>query len=340
MAHASTQVTPDLMLMQMIMGFRVTQLLHVAAKLGIADKLADGPKSSRDLAKQCDCDADALYRTLRALGNLGVLIELGQQRFRLTALGEHLRAGKQGSLHAAALLYGEPWLWNAYGQMLHSVQTGRPAFEHAHGSPFFDYLGANELAAETFNAAMTAFSEQETAAIVRAFDFSEVSHVTDVGGGHGRLVASLLRAYPRLRATLFDKPQVVSGASELQDPAGLGARCEIIPGNFFEAVPAGGEVYLLKSVIHDWDDDKASQILERCREAMTPMSRLLVIERVVGDPSEASEAKLFDINMLTMLGGRERTQFEHQALLHTAGLRLTRIISTPSPLTVLEAMPL
>jgi hypothetical protein len=326
------------MLTQMIMGFRVTQLLHVAAKLGIADKLADGPKSSRELAKQCACDADALYRTLRALSNLGVLIELGQQRFRLTALGEHLRAGKHGSLHAAALLYGEPWLWNAYGQLLHSVQTGQPAFEHTHGSAFFDYLGANELAAETFNAAMTAFSDQETEALLRAFDFSEVGHVIDVGGGHGRLLASLLRAHPRLRATLFDQPQVVSGASELQDPEDLGARCTITAGNFFECVPAGGQIYLLKSVLHDWDDDKASQILQRCREAMSPMSRLLVVERVIGDPSEASEAKLFDINMLTILGGRERTQYEHQALLHTAGLRLTRIISTSSPLTILEAM--
>ncbi|HKP56988.1 MAG TPA: methyltransferase [Polyangiales bacterium] len=340
MAHTSTQVTPDLMLMQMIMGFRVTQLLHVAAKLGVADLLADGPKSSRELAKQCECDADGLYRTLRALSNLGVLIELGQQRFRLTALGEHLRAGKDGSLHAAALLYGEPWLWNAYGQMLHSVQTGTPAFERTHGKQFFDYLSTNELAAETFNAAMTAFSDQETTALLRAFDFSEVSHVVDVGGGHGRLVASLLRAYPRLRATLFDLPQVASGARELLDPAGLGARCDVASGDFFESVPAGGEVYLLKSVIHDWDDDKATQLLSRCREAMTPVSRLLVIERLVGDPSEASEAKLFDINMLTILGGRERTQYEHQALLHTAGLRLTRIISTPSPLTVLEAMPL
>jgi hypothetical protein len=340
MAHTSTQVTPDLMLMQMITGFRVTQLLHVAAKLGIADKLGDGPKSSRELAQECGCDADALYRTLRALSNLGVLIELGQQRFRLTPLGEHLRSGRQGSLHAAALLYGEPWLWNAYGHLLHSVQTGRPAFEHTHGSAFFDYLAANELAADTFNAAMTAFSDQETTALLRAFDFSEVGHVVDVGGGHGRLVATLLRSYPRLRASLFDKPEVVSGASELQDPEGLGARCTIAPGNFFEAVPPGGDVYLLKSVIHDWDDDRASQILKRCREVMSPMSRLLVIERVVGDPSEASEAKLFDINMLAILGGRERTQFEHQALLHTAGLRLTRIISTPSPLTVLEAMPL
>ncbi|HKU42731.1 MAG TPA: methyltransferase [Polyangiales bacterium] len=338
MTRTSTQVTPDLLLMQMVMGFRMTQLLHVAAKLNIADQLAGGSKSARELAKSCGCNADALYRTLRALSNLGVLVELGQERFRLTPLGEHLRAGVPGSLHGAALLYGEPWLWNAYGHLLHSVQTGKPAFEHTHGSSFFDYLSEQPDAAEVFNAAMTSFSEQETAALLRAYDFSNVRHVLDVGGGHGRLAAALLRAHPNLRATLFDRPQVVSGASELQEAEGLGARCTIVAGNFFEAVPAGADVYLLKSVIHDWDDDKATQILKRCREAMAPESRLLVVERVVGDPGEVSEAKLFDINMLTMLGGRERTQFEHQALLATAGLRLTRLISTQSPLTVLEAM--
>ena len=330
--------SPNQLLQQMIMGFRLTQLLHVAAKLDIADLLADHPQSARDLAGICECNADALYRLLRALAQAGVLIELPQQRFQLAPMGELLRSEVDGSLHGMALLYGEPWLWNAYGQLLHSVRTGEPAFDHAHGARFFEYLETHEDAAKTFHDAMSAFSEQEIAALIGAYDFSRERRLVDVGGGHGRLLSALLRRHPRLFGTLYDLPSVVDGARELHESE-LAARSATVGGDFFEHVPSGGDLYLLKSVIHDWDDDRASRILKNCRAAMHDDSRLLVVERVVGDRSEPSEAKLFDINMLAVLGGRERTQLEHQVLLDSAGFRLTRLIATSSPLTILEAMP-
>ena len=338
MPHPPPTSSPDRVLSQMIMGFRTTQLLHVAAKLGIADLLAGGPRSARELAAECKCNEDALYRTLRALANAGVLIELGQQRFELAPTGELLRSGVRGSLRGAALLYGEPWVWNAYGQLLHSVRTGEPAFDHAHGVRFFDFLRDNDDAAKTFNDAMSSFSEQEITALLTAYDFSREHRVVDVGGGHGRLLGALLRSHPKLCGTLYDLPHVVEGAHDLEATE-LAGRAAILGGDFFEHVPPGGDVYLLKSVIHDWDDACAIRILENCRIAMQDDARLLLLERVVGDPTEPSEAKLFDINMLAMLGGRERTQYEHQALLHSAGFRLTRLISTRSPLSILEAMP-
>jgi hypothetical protein len=332
--------SPDRLLEQMIMGFRLTQLVHVAAKLGVADHLADGPKSAAELAHSCECHPDALYRTLRALANIGVLTELPQQCFRLTPMGEYLRSSQPGSLRAAASLYGEPWLWSSYGQLMHSVRTGAPAFQHTHDSTFFEYLAGHSHAAQSFNAAMTGFSEREIDAILAAYDFSQLRRVIDVGGGHGRLVTALLEAHPALEATLFDQPGVIESAGELLQPSELGARCTLVGGDFFQAVPGGGDVYLLKSVLHDWDDSAACTILKNCHSAMGPDGRLLLIERVVGEPTERSEAKLFDINMLVTLGGRERTQGEHQALLNGAAFRLTRLITTRSPLSILEAMPL
>ena len=328
--------SPDPQLLQMLMGFRITQLLHVAATLGVADALAKGEKSAVELAADFSCDAESLYRLLRALANVGVLAESSGQRFELTALGDGLRSDETNSLRPIAMLYGQPWLWNAYGELLHSVRTGEPALEHTHGQRLFEYLDAHGPAADSFNAAMTSFSAQETAAILNAYDFSSATHLVDVGGGHGRLLAAVLDAHPRLRGTLFDLPQVVGGANELRR---FGTRCAIEGGDFFTALPGAGDVYLLKSVVHNWPDGKASQILQRCREAMGREGRLLLIERVVGEPAEASEAKLFDINMLVVLGGRERTRSEYAALLERAGFQLTRVAPSQSPLSVIVAQP-
>lgn len=339
MPHSIVPDPPDRLLEQMIMGFRVTQLVHVAAKLGLADQLADGTKSAAELARSCECHPDALYRTLRALANIGVLVELPQQRFQLAAMGQYLRSSVPGSLHAEAILYGESWLWSSYSQLIHSVRTGEPAFKKAHDSAFFEYLAQHGHAAQSFNAAMTAFSAREVGAILAAYDFSRVRRLVDVGGGHGRLMSAVLAAHPELEGILFDQPAVIASVEE-QLKANLGSRCELIGGDFFESVPEGGGTYLLKSVIHDWDDDRACKILENCQRAMGPDGTLLLIERMIGELNEPSEAKLFDINMMAMLGGRERTQPEYQALLNSAGFRLTRLTATRSPLSILEAMPL
>jgi hypothetical protein len=340
MANTSTQVTPDLVLQQMIMGFRLSQLLHVAAKLGVADKLAQGPKSTRELATACSCDADALYRTLRALAQVGVLIEQNQQRFKLTPMGEYLREGVRGSLRATAMLFGEPWLWNAYGQLLQSAHAGDSAFQHAHQSSLVNYLRDHPDAAKLFDEAERAAAEQETASLLRACDFSGVANVIDVGGGKGALLTALLTKYPTLKATLFDLPHVVEGVDAALTTGELASRCTVTGGDFFDRVPEGGEVYLLKHVVRDHDDARAAQILKNCRAAMSPDSRLVLFERLVGELNDTSEAKLLDIDALAMTGGRLRTEYEHQALLDTAGLRLTHFRTTRGPLSILEAMPL
>lgn len=340
MANTSNQITPDRVLQQMIMGFRLSQLLHVAAKLGVADELAEGPKSARELATACNCNADALYRTLRALANVGVLVEQNQQRFKLTSMGEYLRDGVRGSLRGTAILFGDPWLWNAYSELLHSTRSGEPAFQRAHDSSLVDYLRDHQDAAKLFDEADRAAAEQETASLLRACDFSDITNVVDVGGGKGSLLAALLSKYPALKATLFDLPHVIEGADAALTSGELASRCNLVGGDFFERVPEGGEVYLLKHVVRDYDDARAAQILQKCRAAMSADSGLVLIERLVAEPSESSESKLLDIDALAMTGGRLRTEYEHQALLHTAGLRLTHFRTTRGPLSILEAMPL
>jgi O-methyltransferase domain/Dimerisation domain len=340
MATTSTQITPDRVLQQMITGFRVTQLLHVAAKLGIADELAHGPKSTREIAKARNCDSDALYRVLRALANVGVLVEQNQQRFKLTPMGEYLREGVRGSLRSTAMLFGEPWVWNGYGQLLHSVQTGEPAFQHAHQALLTDYLRDHADAAQLLDDAEKSNAEQELAAILRACDFTDIGTVVDLGGGKGSLLAALLAKYPSLKGTLFDLPQVVAHADSALTAGELAGRCTVTGGDFFENVPQGADVYLLKHVVRDFDDLRAAQILKNCRAAMSPDSRVVLFERLVAEPNESSETKLLDIDWLALTGGRLRSEFEHQALLDTAGLRLTHFRTTRGPLSILEAMPL
>jgi O-methyltransferase domain/Dimerisation domain len=329
-----------LQLLQMIMGFRVTQLLHVAAKLGLADLLHAGPQSAQTLAAHTRCNPDALYRVLRALTNIGIFNELPQRHFELTPLGASLRSDSEGSLRDAAVLYGEAWLWNAYAELMYSVRTGEPAFDAVHGMSFFSYLREAPTAGERFNAAMSAFSAQETAAVVAAYDFTPYRVIADIGGGHGRLLAAILDASPEAQGMLFDLPQVCAGARPMFEATGLFARTTLVGGDFFRCIPPGAHLYVLKSVIHDWDDEKAQRILANCRAAMTPQARLLLIERVVGEANEIAEAKLFDINMLAMVGGRERTRGEYRALLGAAGFRLTRILATASPLSIIEAAPI
>lgn len=351
MANTSTQVTPDRVLQQMIMGFRLTQLLHVAARLGVADALAEGPKTSRELATTCKCDADALYRLLRALAHVGVLAEQNQQRFKLTPMGEYLREGVRGSLRSTAMMFGDPWVWNGYGELLHSARTGESAFKSAHGQTIEAYMRDNADDAALFDAAQRGAAEQEMAMVLPALELGGVSSVVDVGGGKGSLVCALLTKYPSLKATLFDLPHVIEKADDALKTGELASRCTLSAGDFSERVPEGSEVYVLKNVVRDFDDARAAHILKNCREAMSPDARLILIERLVGEPNEASETKLLDIDALALFGGRLRTEYEHQALLDTAGLRLTHFRSTRppalgpfgsanGPLSVLEAMPL
>ena len=325
------------LLREQIMGFRTTQMIHVAAKLGLADRLAAGPRSVEDLAAAAGAEPQALHRLLRALASLGIFAQDDAGDFTLTPQAELLRSDVQGSLRDTALLYGEDWLWQAYGSMTHSVRTGSPAFTKAHGQPFYGYLQAHPRAAAQFNAAMSGFSSHEAAAILEAYDFSTARSVVDIAGGHGALLAALLRAHPKLTGTLFDLPSVVAGAAAALGETGIAERARSVAGDFFDEAPAGADLYVMKSVLHNWDDIDAQRILATCKAAMAPEARLLVIERVVPEGNAPSDAKLFDMNMLVVAGGRERTEAEYCRLLAEAGLALDRVVATRATLSVMVA---
>jgi O-methyltransferase domain/Dimerisation domain len=324
---------------RLIMGFRTTQLVHIAARLGIADLLKDGPQGASALATAVGAHPRALYRLLRALASLGIFAETTDGRFDLTPLAQTLRSDVPGSLRPLALLYGDEWLWTAYGRTLYSIMTGLPAFDQVHGQTLFDYLHLHPPAALTFDQGMTAYSEQEAAAVLRAYDFSGASTLVDVGGGQGALLAAILTAYPQAYGILFEHSSVIDRARHVMAHAGLADRCAMKPGDFFEAVPDGGDVYLLKSILHNWDDGRSTTILKNCRNVMRRSSRILIIERIVPDGNEPSEAKLFDVNMLVILGGLERTKTEYESLLEEAGFHLTQVIPTRAPVSILEGVP-
>jgi hypothetical protein len=323
----------------LIMGFRLTLLIHVAAKLRLADEMGETPRTVDQLARRVGADREALKRVMRALASIGIFAETPDGDFISTPLGDLLKSDAPGSLRALAVLYGEDWLWRPYGRMLASVQTGRPGFEDVHGVPFYEYLEMDRAAATTFDEAMTGYSVLESEAILEAYDFSAARRVVDVGGGHGGLLAALLAAHAHLTGILLDRESAVRGAGTVFGAAGVEARATATGGDFFTAIPTGGDLYLLKSVLHNWDDAQATTILRRCREAMSSDSRVLIIERLLPAGNAPSEAKLFDIGMLVVLGGRERTEAEYRRLLHGAGLELTRTVPTRCPLTLFEAVP-
>ena len=337
-AHPADPSALATTLNDMITGLRKTQLLSVAAKLGIADLLHDGAKSSDELAHAVGAHPRALYRVLRALAGLGVFAETTEGRFALTPLATLLQSGVPGSQRASAIWWGEAWQWQAYGALLYSVQTNRSAFEHAHGLPFYTYMDQHADAAASFNAWMMSATVFDAAAIATAYDFSRIATLIDVGGGQGMLLTTLLHAYPQMRGILFDLPTTVEGAREGIASAGLASRCTLVAGDFFTEVPRGGDVYTIKDVIHNWDDARAITLLKNCRQAMAPEARLLLVERVIA-PEHGPASALLDITVLVNTGAGERTEAEHRALLQAAGFTLTAIIPTPSGRSIIEGAP-
>jgi O-methyltransferase/methyltransferase family protein len=331
---------PPLALLHMMTGCWISQALYVAAKLGIADLLQEGPQSCARLAEATQTHAGALYRVLRALASVGVFAEDEMGCFRLTPLADLLRTDAPGSLRAFAIMLGAPEHWRAWEGVLHSVRTGQPAFDHVFGIPLFQYFPTHPEAARIFDDAMTSRSGQENTAILAAYDFAAAHTVVDVGGGQGTLLASILEVHPHARGVLFDLPHVIAPARTHIERAGQAARWECVAGDFFTAVPTGGDCYLLKKVIHDWDDERAQRILTNCRTAMSSAGRLLLMEPLIPPGNEASFNKLLDLLMLVWnAGGRERTEREHQGLLASAGFHLSRVIPTRSGISIIEAVP-
>jgi hypothetical protein len=323
----------------MLQGFRVTQALHVTAKLGIADLLAAGPRTADDLAAATGTHARALYRLLRAVAPVGVLSEDAAGAFALTDLGQHLRADHPRSVRGLALFQGDPEMYGTWQHLLHSVSTGEPAFRHLHGVDHWEYNARHPEAGAVFDAAMTSRSLQERDAVLAGYDFSGARTVVDVAGGHGALLAGILAANPRARGVLFDQPHVVADAEPALRDAGVADRCALVGGSFFEAVPDGGDVYVLKFIVHDWDDAQASAILRTCRRAMTPEARLLVVEQVIAPGNAHDPGKYADLNMLVMLGGQERTADEFATLYEAAGFRLTRVTPIAAGVSLIEGAP-
>ena len=322
---------------QMATGHWVSKAIYVAARLRLADLLAGGSKSVEELAAGAGADAPTLYRLMRALAGVGIFKQEADARFQLTPLAEPLRSGP-GTLRGMVLHLGESASWMAWDGLLESVRTGESAFKAVHGVEVFPYYAAHPESDEPFNEAMVGASRVVAEAVTRAYDFTPFGKIVDVGGGHGGLLTAILRAAPRARGVIFDQPQVAEGARASVEAAGLTERCETAGGDFFESVPEGGDAYVLKWIIHDWDDARALRILRNCRRAMREGGRLLLVEGVVPEGNEPAMAKLMDLQMLVMTGGRERTAGEFRALLAGAGFEMTRVVATDSPVSIVEAV--
>jgi hypothetical protein len=328
---------PARAIMRLITGFWTSQAIHVAAKLRLADRVKDGPKSAADLAAATGTHAPSLYRLLRMLAGHGIFAEDSQGRFALTPLAECL-CDTPLSQYAVAVMMGDEH-YRAWGDLLYSVRTGKPAFDAIYGKPVFDYLAEHADQAKIFDQAMTGFHGPETQAMVDAYDFSGLNTLIDIGGGNGSLITTVLRKYPSMKGVVYDLPNVVARTAEYLKTAGVADRCRTIAGSFFESIPPGGDAYLMRHIIHDWTDEQCRTILGHCRKAMSPHARLLVIEMVIPPGNTPAFGKLLDLNMLVLPGGQERTEAEYRALYQAAGFRLSRIVPTAMEVSIVEGVP-
>jgi SAM-dependent methyltransferase len=318
---------PARSLLRLISGYQVSQAVYVVAKLGIADLLRDGPQGSDMLAQATGTDARALYRVLRTLASVGVFVEDEAARFGLTPMGACLQTGVPDSLRASAISTGEG-NYRAFAEVLYSVRTGKSAFEQVFGMGVYDYRAHHPEASARFNEAMTERTRQAAPAVMAAYDFSACTRVVDVGGGQGDLLIALLQAYPHLQGVLVELPHVAAAAQPRLEAAGLARRCEVVAGSFFDAMPSGGDVYILKSVIDSFEDDRIVRLLQHCHRAMAPQGKLLVVGQVIRPGNDPAISKLMDLALMVLAGGPVRTEAELHRLFAAAGFQLTRIIPT------------
>lgn len=338
----SAQAPPPWVVMgQLLSGYAVSQLIHVAVRLGLPELLAEGPRSAGELAAATSSEPRALLRLLRGLAVVGLMAADGEERFGLTALGRSLQRRTPGSLRALALLTEESY--RAWGDLLYSVRTGRTAFDRVFGVGRFEYLARNAEAATVFDEAMAGMSVAFARSVPAAVDFPETGTLVDVGGGSGELLKAILSSRPKVRGVLFDRPEVVERARGGIEAAGLAARVELRGGDFLESVPAGGDSYILSHVLHNWDDDRARRVLGNCRKALREEARLLIVEMVIPSPPNLTRESylpaMTDLQMMVMTGGQERSEDEWRRLLASSGFEAVRLVPLEGCHCILEARP-
>lgn len=337
MSNEHPAMPPQSSLFQIISGMWAAQAVATAANLGIADKLAHGPKSAAEIAATVGADTDALHRLMRAVAATGVFATEPGGRFSLTPVGECLRSDVPGSMRSAMIAEMARGHWLPWGNLEKAVRTGRPVAEEALGMNVWEYYKVNAQEGNHFAEAMSGFSAMAMQAVMAAYSFSGARTVVDVGGSHGAFLATVLARETSASGILFDRPEVVEGAGATLDAAGVTSRVERKGGNFFESVPSGGDTYLLKHILHDWNDADCVKILGNVARAMAPTGRVVIVELLLADGGPPNPAPLMDLNMLVMLGGKERTAEEYSALFAKAGLKLASVTPTHSPFAVIEA---
>lgn len=329
---------PIAQLMQMVFGFVPARAISLVAELGIADLLVNAPQTAHELAAATQTHPRSLYRVLRTCASLGVFSEDDNHRFSLTALSDLLCSDSPQSLRDFSRMIGDNVQFKVWGRLDHAVKTGTPAFDEVFGMPTFDYYLSHPQQGKVFNDAMTSLSIGSSIAVLEAYDFSGIKTLVDVGGGHGFLLASILKKYPEIQGINFDVSALQTDAEALFTQYGVASRCNYTAGDFFESVPAGGDAYMMKHIIHDWSDDQCINILSNCRKGISTGGKVLLVEMVLPKGNAPSMGKLLDLQMLAVLPGCERTEAEYEALLQKSGFQLTRIVPTMSPYSVIEGV--
>ena len=332
-------LSPQAQLIQMAWAHQISSMIRVAAELKLADHLADGPKSAGELAQVTATHAPSLYRVMRTLASLGVFTEDERHLFALTSLGEPLRSGTPGSVRNSVLTMTGDMFCRPLANLLYSVQTGKTGFGKAFGAEIFDWLPHHPEEAAMFSDLMIGFHGPETAAVAAAYDFGGFDTLVDVGGATGNMLTTILARHPGPRGVVFDLPHNRAGATAFIESRGLADRIGFVDGSFFEAVPSGGDAYLMSHIIHDWNEDQCLTILRNCHKAMKPASRLLIIEMVLPSGDIPHPGKMTDVVMLAVPGGQERTELEYSQLLKKGGFKLERVVPTESAASIVEAFP-
>ena len=337
-AAQKQEIHPAEQMIQFATGFMVSSAVYSVTKAGIPDLLRDGAKSAQELAKNSGSNEDALYRIMRALASIGVFSEVFDKKFALSPAGEYLCKDTPGSHRDMVLWMGDAIHHRTYAEMGHALKTGETVIEKVHGVSCFEYFAQDKPLSEVFNAAMTGFSAMIAPAVLDSYDFSTLNNKTlvDIGGGHGYLLTQILRKYPDIRGTIFDLEHVVAGARSSLDNSGLSSRCQTAAGDFFQSVPPG-EAYIMKNIIHDWNDELALKILKCCHRAGIGKTKVILVESILPAANIPHLSKWLDLEMLLLPGGRERTEDEFNRLFAQAGFRLTRVVPTNSPVCVIEA---